>query len=90
MGAPLEEEGVGQAGEVDVGRVPPLVRGQNPGHLHYDEAGLYGGLPAVVDGLVPGRAGELEGDDDADAALVVREGLLRLDPPTPGQVDRLK
>ena len=88
--APLVEEGVRGAAEVDVGGESPLVLCQDPGQLQNDEPGLNGGFAGVEHGLVPGRPGQLEGDDDADASVVVGQGLLGFDPGTPSQVDYLE
>ena len=48
IGAPLEEEGVRGAAQVEVHGEAPPVRGQDPRQLQDDEPRLDGRLPTVV------------------------------------------
>ena len=63
---------------------------KDAGQLKDDQSSLDCSLARVEYGLVPGRSRQLERDDNADTAVVVREGLLRLDARAPGQVDDLQ
>ena len=90
IGTPLVEKGVRRPAEVDVGGEPPFVRGQNSCQFEDDEPGLNGGLAGIEDSLVPRRTRELEGDDNAHAAVVICQRLLRLDARTPCQVNDLE
>ena len=89
IGTPLEDEGVRRGLQVDVAGQPPVVLGEDLDDLQQDEPGLHGGLAAVVDGLAPGLAVDLEARDDRNTSVVVSQGLLRLDSGAPGKVDHL-
>lgn len=90
VGTPLEDEGVGRGLQVDVASQPPVVLCEDLDDLQQDEPRLHGGLPAVVNGLTPRLAVNLQARDDGDAPVVVRQGLLRLDSGAPGEVDDLQ
>ena len=85
----MEDEGVRRGLQVDIAGQPPVVLGEDLDDLQQDEPGLHGGLAAVVDGLAPGLAVDLEARDDRNTSVVVSQGLLRLDSGAPGKVDHL-